>query len=182
MRLETLLADCALRPWEPADVADLVANANNRKVWRNLTESFPYPYIERDAEQWVEIATNSGRSVHLAITLAGKAVGGVGAIAGQGIAERTAQFGYWLGEAYWGRGIASAAAAAFVTDLERQHAFARLEAPVFEWNPASMRVLEKVGFFREGILRRSVSKDGELIDSVMYAYLIGTQPFVHSKA
>ena len=172
MRLETSIANCVLRPWQADDVANLIANANNRKVWRNLTESFPHTYNKRDAEQWIEIATDSGRSVHFAITLAGQAVGGVGAIAGQGIAERTAQFGYWLGDAYWGNGIATAVAAAFVNYLEGQRAFARLEAPVFAWNPASMRVLEKVGFHREGILRNSVSKDGELIDSVMYAYLI----------
>jgi len=48
----------------------------------------------------------------------------------------------------------------------------RLEAPVFAWNPASMRVLEKCGFSREGVLRRCVFKDGEIIDAVMYAKLI----------
>jgi len=45
----------------------------------------------------------------------------------------------------------------------------RLEASVFEWNPGSMRVLEKSGFVREGVLRRSVLKDGHVIDSVLYA-------------
>jgi len=45
---------------------------------------------------------------------------------------------------------------------------------VFEWNPASMHVLEKVGFQREGVLRKSVTKDGQLIDSVMYAYVIAS--------
>ena len=47
--------------------------------------------------------------------------------------------------------------------------FCRIETPVFAWNPASMRVLEKCGFVREGVLRQSVFKDGELIDSVLYA-------------
>jgi [ribosomal protein S5]-alanine N-acetyltransferase len=46
---------------------------------------------------------------------------------------------------------------------------ARLEAPVFAWNPASMRVLEKAGFVREGVLRNSVLKEGQLIDQVLYA-------------
>jgi RimJ/RimL family protein N-acetyltransferase len=45
----------------------------------------------------------------------------------------------------------------------------RLEAPVFEWNPASMRVLEKCGFVREGVMRRSVEKDGQIIDAALYA-------------
>ena len=47
----------------------------------------------------------------------------------------------------------------------------RLEAPVFEWNPASMRVLEKCGFQREGIRRKGIFKDGQVIDAVMYARL-----------
>jgi RimJ/RimL family protein N-acetyltransferase len=47
----------------------------------------------------------------------------------------------------------------------------RLEAPVFEWNPASMRLLEKCGFMREGVLRRSAFKDGQLIDTVLYALI-----------
>jgi ribosomal-protein-alanine N-acetyltransferase len=47
----------------------------------------------------------------------------------------------------------------------------RLEASVFAWNPASMRVLEKCGFEREGISQASVFKDGQLIDRVVYAYV-----------
>ena len=47
--------------------------------------------------------------------------------------------------------------------------FARLEARVFAWNPASMRVLEKVGFVREGVLRYSIFKDSQILDSVLYA-------------
>jgi len=42
---------------------------------------------------------------------------------------------------------------------------------VFEWNPSSMRVLEKLGFERVAVLRKSVTKDGQLIDSVLYSYL-----------
>jgi hypothetical protein len=44
--------------------------------------------------------------------------------------------------------------------------------PVFEWNPSSMRVLEKLGFERVAHLRKSVTKDGQLIGSVLYAYLL----------
>lgn len=45
----------------------------------------------------------------------------------------------------------------------------RLESPVFAWNPASMRVLEKCGFVREGVARASVCKEGEVIDQAIYA-------------
>ena len=171
MRLDTCIAGCVLRPWDVGDKSALVRNANNRKVWRNLTHLFPHPYTESDADRWFEIASRPGLSLHLAIEVAGSAVGGVGAIAGEGISCATAQFGYWLGEEYWGRGLATASARALVSHIEARRLFARLEATVFEWNAPSMRILGKLGFTREGVLRRSVTKDGQLIDSVMYAYL-----------
>jgi len=170
VRIPTALRDCVLRPWHAGDQADLVRHANNRKVWRNLTHAFPHPYTDADAQQWLRIVSEQGRSVHLAIEVQGEAAGGIGAVAGEGIAAATADFGYWLGEPFWGQGIATAAAAALVQRLMDEQRFARLQAPVFAWNPASMRVLEKIGFVREGVLRKSVTKDGSLIDSVMYAY------------
>ena len=172
MRLESVNSLCYLRPWLRTDVPSLVHHANDVDVWRNLTHAFPHPYTEADAIAWVEMAAEPGRSVHLAIELDGKAIGGLGAIAGEGIACATAQFGYWLGQEHWGKGLATAAAGALLNHLEEHKLFARVEASVFAWNPASMRVLEKLGFVREGVLRRSVTKDGQLIDSVMYAYVI----------
>jgi len=84
---------------------------------------------------------------------------------------RTAEFGYWMGEPYWGRGIATAAVSAVAPYALRHFHLARLQSPVFDWNPASMRVLEKCDFQREGVLRRSIVKDGELVDQVLYARL-----------
>jgi ribosomal-protein-alanine N-acetyltransferase len=170
MHVPTTFTGCILRSWRQSDKADLIRNANNRRVWRNLTDMFPHPYTEADADTWLLIANAEGRSIHLAIEFNGAVVGGIGSIAGEGIAVATADFGYWLGEPHWGQGIATAAASALVAHLMAERRFARLQAPVFAWNPASMRVLEKVGFVREGVLHNSVSKDGALIDSVMYAY------------
>ena len=169
MELATPLPGCALRPWRPADRDNLVRHADNRLVWRNLTDTFPHPYTPQDADGWLALCAQPGRSVHLAITVDDAAVGGVGAIAGHGIGCAGADFGYWLGQAFWGRGIATAAARALADQLLGTGAFARLQASVFAWNPASMRVLEKAGFVREGVLRHSVTKDGCLIDSVLYA-------------
>jgi [ribosomal protein S5]-alanine N-acetyltransferase len=169
MHITTSLPNCFLRPWNNEDKTALLRNASNRKVWRNLTEMFPHPYTEADADHWLSIANQSSRSIRFAIEFEGAAVGGAGVIAGEGIARHTGQFGYWLGEAHWGKGIATAAARALADHALSGYQFMRLEAPVFEWNPASMRVLEKTGFIREGVLKRSVFKDGQLIDSVMYA-------------
>ena len=172
MKLPTFIRGCELRPWVPADKASLIANANNRAVWRNLGDIFPHPYTEADAEAWLHFAATPDRSINLAIEFRGVAVGGIGARAGNGIFVRTAQFGYWLGEPHWGQGIATAAGRALLDYLKDDGRFARLEAPVFEWNPSSMRVLEKLGFERVAVLRKSVTKDGQLIDSVLYSLLL----------
>jgi RimJ/RimL family protein N-acetyltransferase len=172
MRLATALMECVLRPWVPTDKESLVAHANNHRVWRNLADVFPHPYTDADADQWFRVANGPGRSINFAIEVEGVAVGGIGARAGEGIFVRTAQFGYWLGEPFWGRGIMTAAGHAMLEHLLQDARFARLEAPVFDWNPASMRVLEKIGFVRETVKRHSVTKDGQLIGSVLYTYLI----------
>ena len=170
MELRTDLQDCVLRPWVSSDKHHLVLHANNKSVWRNLLESFPHPYLESDATSWIAHAEGNP-GLHFAIEFRGTAVGGIGLVPQSGVALHTAHFGYWLGESLWGRGIATAAARSMAAYAFQTFPLARLEAPVFAWNPASMRVLEKAGFSKEGVLRRSVFKDGQLIDSVLYARL-----------
>lgn len=169
MLIQTNRPSCCLRPWTKEDIPALLHNANNRKVWRNLTDAFPHPYTEAAADQWISLANQEAPSIHLAIDLDGGAIGAIGIIAGQGIARHTGLFGYWLGEAHWGKGIATSAALAMRDYALSASLFERLEAQVFAWNPASMRVLEKVGFVREGVHKRSVFKDGQFTDGVTYA-------------
>lgn len=173
MQIPTSLDSVLLRPWSPMDCEPLVAQANDRDVWRNLFEGFPHPYTAQDAEFWVKHAAQAAPSVHLCIQVDGCVAGGIGVIVGTGTEQRTGQFGYWLGRGYWGRGIATAAAAAMLQHALTHLPVTRLQAPVFAWNPRSMRVLEKVGFQREAVLPQSVFKDGELIDSVLYVYSKG---------
>jgi RimJ/RimL family protein N-acetyltransferase len=81
----------------------------------------------------------------------------------------TAVIGYWVGESYWGRGIATDALRCAAGYALERFDFERLEATVFDHNLASCRVLEKAGFALEGRLRRSVVKDGAVRDSFLYA-------------
>lgn len=160
---------CVVRDWQPSDEAALVAAANNRNVWRNMHHRFPHPFTPTDATRWFSLLTAMPKPTHWAIEVNGIAVGGVGVDLGDGIYAKSGHFGYWLGEPYWGRGIMTAAARA-ASDYALNHfRLVRLEAAVFDWNPASMRVLEKAGFVREGILRKSVFKEEQLIDQVLYA-------------
>jgi ribosomal-protein-alanine N-acetyltransferase len=158
-----------LRPWQDGDRSSLVRFANNRNVWRNLKDRFPHPYTERDADAWLALARSKPGRTNWAIEVDGLAVGGVGLEPMSDVYARTAHIGYWLGEPYWGRGIMTAAVQAIAEHAFSPLGFKRIETPVFAWNPASMRVLEKCGFVREGVMAKSVLKDGELIDSVLYA-------------
>jgi len=98
----------------------------------------------------------------------GQAVGGIGVILGEGIYAKSGHFGYWLGEEYWGRGIMTQAVGVVAPYVMSRFDLLRLDSPVFAWNPASMRVLEKCGFVKEGVSRASVFKDGEVVDQVLY--------------
>jgi [ribosomal protein S5]-alanine N-acetyltransferase len=171
MRIPTTLDSVVLRPWTAGDRQALVAQANDRAIWRNLLSGFPHPYTEADADSWVVHACSCEPSVHLCVDVGGSVAGGIGVMVGTGTEAMTGNFGYWLGRAYWGRGIATAAARAMLAYVHSSMAVVRLQAPVFAWNPASMRVLEKAGFHREAVHRKSVFKDGELIDCVMYAHI-----------
>ena len=158
-----------LRGWQDGDRDSLVAQANNRAVWRNLRDRFPHPYTDSDADAWLALARAQPDWLNWAIEVDGAAVGGVGLEPLADVGAQTTHIGYWLGETLWGRGIMTAAVRAVSDHAFSPLGFFRIETPVFAWNPASMRVLEKCGFVREGVLKKSVFKDGELIDSVLYA-------------
>jgi len=81
------------------------------------------------------------------------------------------EVGYWLGEAFWGRGIVTEALKATTRYAFDTYGVTRVYAVPFEWNVPSQRVLEKAGYAFEGRMRRSAIKDGKIIDQLLYAYL-----------
>jgi RimJ/RimL family protein N-acetyltransferase len=99
-------------------------------------------------------------------------VGGIGFSVQTDVGHRSAEIGYWLGEEYWGRGIVTQALVAVSEYAFSHHDLCRLYAHVFEWNPASARVLEKASYVFEGRLKKSVTKDGKTIDQLIYARTI----------
>jgi len=162
-----------VRPWLPSDVSALARLADNRAIWRNLRDAFPNPYAKKDARAWVRAVTRQIPCQHFAIVLEGGALaGGIGIIPGSDVHAGTAEIGYWLGEPFWGRGIMTAVLAAFTGFAFKEFRLRRLSAYVLEWNPASMRVLEKCGYAAEGILRKSALKDGTVADEILYARVV----------
>lgn len=159
---------CSLRAWVEADQCELVRLADNRKIWRNMTHMFPHPYTRSDAVQWLQSIQNMPPNTHFAIEVGGRVAGAIGAVAGQGVFSKSAEFGYWLGERYWGRGIATQAAQAYSRYIMRAMPIHRLQSYVFAWNSASMRVLVKTGFSHDATLKRSAVKDGTIVDEWVF--------------
>ena len=160
-----------LRSWGPTDESAVVREANSRAVWRNLTHVFPHPYTAEDATKWVAHCLGQDPPRDLVVEVDGQFAGVCGIEVGEGVGEFTGHVGYWLGEQYWDRGIATEVIAGFLVYIWETFDVKRLQAEVFAWNPASARVLEKNGFVREGTRRKAIFKDGELIDEHIYALL-----------
>jgi RimJ/RimL family protein N-acetyltransferase len=163
------LKTCSLRSWESRDRDAIVRYANNRRVSINLRDRFPYPYTIADARRFLEQVVGHQPETTFAIDVAGEAVGGIGFELQSDVAHRSAEIGYWVAEEFWGRGIATDALVAMSEYAFANFEICRLYAHVFDWNPASARVLEKAGYAFEGRLRKSVTKDGKTIDQLMYA-------------
>ena len=108
---------------------------------------------------------------HFAITLraGGELIGAIGIDVEPEHAR--AELGYWIGVPYWGRGYATEAAAALVTRAFEVLGLQRVFAYHFTTNPASGRVLQKIGMRHEGTRRKHTRKWDEYPDSECYAIL-----------
>lgn len=167
--MEIKLHCCTLRGWRVGDETSLAQHANNYKIWRNVRDRFPHPYTLEDAQRWIEHASGEEPQTNFAIVVDRLAVGGVGLVFHDDIYHRSAEIGYWLGEAYWGRGLVTEAVQGVVSWAFENFDLARIYAGVLAWNPQSARVLEKAGFQFEARLRQAVTKEGLTMDELLYA-------------
>lgn len=160
---------CALRPWRLDDAEALVRHANNINVARQLRDRFPHPYSRANASAFLKAATSSPEPSNLAIEVDSQAVGAIGYVSGIDVERYSAEIGYWLGEDYWGKGIATEALVLMTTHVFDAMNMLRLFALPFADNGGSIRVLEKAGYIREALLRSSSVKYGQPRDQLLYA-------------
>ncbi|MDP1552324.1 MAG: GNAT family N-acetyltransferase [Methanobacteriaceae archaeon] len=160
---------CVLRKWEISDIPNLVKYANNPKIADNMRDSFPNPYTLKKGKEWLKIVDSDQYTHNFAITLNGKAVGGVGLVIGKDIEKISAEAGYWLGEDYWGQGIVSSALGGLLKYGFHDLKLERIFSTPFDHNIASRKVLENNDFILEGILRKSVIKNENIYNKALYA-------------
>jgi RimJ/RimL family protein N-acetyltransferase len=160
-----------LTEFRPTDKAACVQHLSDRDLYKR-TLRIPCPYTEADFDDWLNIvakaAKRHGEPVHFAVRASDDSL--VGGCGFDGLTKgHRAEVGYWLARPLWGQGIMTS-----VIGRVREHAQAswklvRITAHVFDFNLASARVLEKNGFVCEGHLRKHFLKDGQFIDSKLYA-------------
>lgn len=90
--------------------------------------------------------------------------GMAGLVAQQDVYKKTAEIGYWIGEPYWSKGIATIAVKLLTAYAFDELNFIRIHTGVFEYNIGSMKVLTKNGYEKDGIFRKSIFKDGKIYD------------------
>ena len=163
--------ECAIRKWNITDAVDLARLLNNKKIMDNLRDGLPYPYTVKDAEDYIAtmLSANPENTYAFAITLDEKVVGSIGVFRCDNIHFRTAEMGYYIGEAYWGKGIMTSAVRQTCQYIFEHTDIIRIFAEPFGSNIASCRVLEKAGFQLEGLLRKNAVKNGRVLDMKMYA-------------
>lgn len=169
--MELRLRRSILRSFRASDVPAIVRHANNRKIWLNLRDRFPHPYTKSDGRRFLRNVRRMDPETFFAIDVDGEAAGSIGYVLQPDVERVSAEVGYWLGEAFWGRGIVTEALTAVTQYAIEQHDLTRVFALPFAGNAASCRVLEKAGYVLEARLHRSAIKDGVIQDQCQYAFV-----------
>ena len=163
--------DILIRPLQASDASSLAQYANNERIAQNLRDRFPHPYTIASAESFIAFCQMPDAPPSFGIIKAGECVGVVGFIPQTDIHRQNAEFGYWLGEPFWGQGIMTNIIQKMTGYIFENYEISRLFATVFEFNTASQRVLQKAGFHLDCITRKSALKAGKLWDEYNYSLL-----------
>ena len=148
--------------------------ADSKLVARNLRDAFPHPYTLDDAVAFLDNVRQGKMGIVYGMFLnSGELVGVISLTPGRDVNRYSAEVGYFVGEQYWNRGYATEALRLVGNFAQFRHGLKRLYATVFDYNHASMRVLEKAGFKKEGIMKSSAVKDDKVIDEHLYGLVLG---------
>ena len=171
MKLINAHSGVTLREFESTDIDRLVELANNSSIASNLRDGFPHPYTNEAAEKFIKDAQEANPPRRFCIEKNGIYVGNIGLHPDMDIYRMNAEIGYFIGEPFWGQGIASQAVKMMVDYGFRMLKMNRIEAGVFDYNIASRKVLENAGFEYEGTAKQSVLKNGTFHDEFKFAIL-----------
>jgi len=153
-----------LRRLDDSDRSALAQLANNKKIWDNLRDVMPYPYTEDDALFFIHLAKQEEPSLTFAIEYNGELCGVIGLVPQQDVYKKTAEIGYWIGEPFWNKGIATKAVNLLTNYGFDKLGLVRIHTGVFDYNIGSMKVLEKCGYKKDGVFEKAIIKNGNIYD------------------
>ncbi len=151
------------------DADSLVKFANNNNIAKYMTDQFPHPYTIENGKTFIAFASKDTPRHILAIEVNGEAAGGIGIHPQADIQCKNAEMGYWLAETYWGKGIITKAITQMIDYGFGNFDINRIYARPFGTNIGSQKVLEKAGFVLEGRFEKTLFKNGEYLDELVYA-------------
>ena len=158
-----------LRPWALSDLDSLVRHANNPDIAKFMMDGFPHPYTEDNGKAFIAFATKDDPIHIFAIDVNDEAVGGIGIHPQADVQRKNAELGYWLAEPFWGKGIITNAIKQLVEFGFKTYDINRIFARPYGTNIGSQKVLEKAGFVLEGRFEKTIFKNGEFLDELVYA-------------
>ena len=159
-----------LRPWHIDDLETLVNIANSQNIAQYMADVFPHPYTHEKGKSFIEFATTNPTAKIFAITINNKPIGSIGLHLQADILRKNAEIGYWLSEEYWGKGIIADAIKQIVPIGFESLDITRIFARIFGSNLASQKVITKAGFILEGKFEKTIFKNGEFLDELIYAF------------
>ena len=159
-----------LRPWTIEDLNSLVKFANNYNIAKNLIDIFPHTYTNEHGKEFIELAARECPASILAIEVNNEAAGAISLRPQHDVYKKNAELGYWLAEPYWGRGIITSAIKQMVDYGFTNFDISRIYARPFGYNKGSQRALEKAGFVLEARLEKTIFKNGQYLDELIYAF------------
>jgi RimJ/RimL family protein N-acetyltransferase len=162
-----------LRQLKMEDAMELTTIANNKKIWLNVRDRFPHPYHLKNALEWINHTLQKNPQENFAIICNGSIAGIVGVLPKEDVYRKSIEIGYFIGEPFWGKGIATVAVALLLEYVTKTFDVVRIYAEVFEHNKASMKVLENNGFTLESIRKRMVVKNDQVMDDYVWVKLVG---------
>lgn len=162
-----------LRGLELADAPEVQRLAGDYAV-ADTTQNVPHPYPDGAAAEWISthrLAFDAGDAATFAVVLRqGEALVGTVGIRLDALSD-SAELGYWVGRPFWGQGYCTEAALAVLRYAFVELKLNRVHASHLMRNPASGRVMQKLGMTREGLRREHAKKWGKYEDLVEYGIL-----------
>jgi ribosomal-protein-alanine N-acetyltransferase len=145
--------------------------ADSGNIAQFMRDEFPHPYTKSAASEYLGEIGVPHSDTHFALEWQGKVIGEIHFNPQNDILKHSCFLGYWVGEAYWGRGFMSTAVGTLVDWIFQHTALVRIVARVFATNLGSIKVLEKNGFQQEGYFPKAILKNGKLIDQIQFSRL-----------